>query len=594
MSINTYHTAFGSFTVVADDDIYDKYKTYSNNTYALAGRSAVTGKWSEKEFGRTFRETFGELMASQFVIAKNSNATPVETKTLSEFKNYVPNIRFVEVNASSTVKNLLYDLIEPAEDNLSRTIRITYNIGENNDDLLELYCSGKVGNGSYNPLVPGEKWPYGKVASGGVAYHITNCFDVCFLVANSDMSRIISISVYSSPSGSLGDDLRITTQLLTLSEPYSSNIVNFLTSVELSGTDPLSPGGQSGPGGGDGTFDFSSTPVDYPGLPTIGAYATGFVNIYVPSASDLRALAAYMWAGAFDIENFRKIVADPMDAIMGLSILPVTASQIGVTSSVLSIGNISTGLTMNHATSQYVAVDCGTVEILPKWGAYLDFAPYSKLQLYLPYIGFVDISLDDVMNGSIGVRYSIDILSGTCIAFVKCKDHVIYEFGGSCACQCPVTEGQYRNGLFGVLDLISGVGQLVSAGASAVPSSSGNTSSASMAANIGGAVVGAVDAIEGMAGTLVSMVKPQIGRSGSVGGSAGLMGYQMPYLVLTVPHMCIPGDQNKYMGYPSFVTMQMAELSGYTEINVTHLNNMSATDTEIAEILSLLSTGVIF
>ena len=379
--------------------------------------------------------------------------------------------------------------------------------------------------------------------------------------------------------------------------PISSAIT-----VHVKGTrDPYSGSGASGPGGGDGTFDFSSTPINYPGLPTIGAYSTGFLNVYVPSAANLRSLAAYMWAGAFDIDNFRKLVADPMDAIMGLSIVPVTSAEIGVESTTLIVGNISTGISMPRALSQYVAVDCGTVEMPAKWGAYLDFSPYTKLQLYLPYIGFVDISPDDVMTanmgaeeqdpGTISVQYHVDILSGSCIAFVKCRDHVIYEFGGQCACSCPVTEGQYKNGLLGMLEIIS----TVASTASAVAGGPGERASkanreASQIGKIGAVAEGTLGVID----TSLAMIKPNITRSGSVGGSNGLMGYQIPYLVLTVPHMCIPGDQNVYIGYPSFVTLEMSELAGFTQIQITHLHNMSCTSDEADEIISLLSEGVIF
>ena len=368
-------------------------------------------------------------------------------------------------------------------------------------------------------------------------------------------------------------------------------------------TDPYSGAGASGPGGGDGTFDFSSTPIDYPGLPTIGAYSTGFLNVYVPSAANLRSLAAYMWSGAFDIDNFRKLVADPMDAIMGLSIVPVTSAEIGVESTTLIVGNISTGISMPRALSQYVAVDCGTIEMPAKWGAYLDFSPYTKLQLYLPYIGFVDISPDDVMTanegneddkmypGTIGVQYHVDILSGSCIAFVKCRDHVIYEFGGQCACSCPVTEGQYKNGLLGMLEIIS----TVASTASAVAGGPGERASkANQRASKIGKVGAVAEGTLGVIDTSLAMIKPNITRSGSVGGSNGLMGYQIPYLVLTVPHMCIPGDQNVYIGYPSFVTLEMSELAGFTQIQITHLHNMSCTSDEADEIISLLSEGVIF
>lgn len=593
MPANVYRTVIGPFTVYADDRLYAKYSQMSSG--ALSERSRVTGKWQETELGQTYKEVAGEMMINQFLLLKNASAQ-IDTSTYNEFAKYATNLRFITVSDAPEypdVAHKLYTLMNDTEDGEVRRIQLNY-YTRGTQANLESSCLGQIGNGDYKTLPALGKWPYGLASAGTNSGVLVDFFFVAMLVAKEDLSEILAATITTPQLSQVTVSQSIRFDAGRLSGTLENTVRDFLTAVDGYSTEPLAPGGTSGPGGGDGTFDFSSTPIDYPGLPSIGAFATGFVNIYVPSAADLRALSAYMWAGAFDIDNFRKIVADPMDAIMGLSILPVSASQIGVQSSVLAVGNISTGLSMPHATSQYVSVDCGTVEVLPKWGAYLDFAPYSKLQLYLPYIGFVDISLDDVMNGSIGVRYSIDILSGTCIAFVKCKDHVIYEFGGSCSCQCPVTEGQYKNGLFGVLDLISGVGQLVSAGSSAVPSSKGNSSSAQMAANIGGAVVGAVDAIEGMAGTVISMVKPNIGRSGAVGGSAGLMSYQMPYLVLTIPHMCVPGEQNTYMGYPSFITMEMSELTGYTEINVTHLNNMSCTDTEIAEILTLLNTGVIF
>lgn len=344
------------------------------------------------------------------------------------------------------------------------------------------------------------------------------------------------------------------------------NISNYL---QDSYPDPYSPGGTSGPDMGDGTFDFSSQPVDFQSAPTIGAYDTGMVSMYVPSAADLRSLAAYLWSGPFDPQNFRKLVADPMDAIIGLSILPLTAAEIGTLSAELMVGNISTGLTMPLATRQYVVVDCGTVNVLPKWGAYLDFSPYSKLQLFLPYIGYVDISPDDCMNGTISVRYTVDLLSGTCVVQVKCQDHVLYEFAGTCSCSCPVTAGQYQNVVTSALKL---GGALMSS-----------------VTSLGG-MLGALDDV---ANTAVSAAKPAISRSGSFGGSSGLMGHQVPYLILTVPRMCTPEDQNVMMGYPSFVTEVLGDLSGYCVVDTIHLSGIPGASTaDLEEIDQLLKGGV--
>lgn len=353
--------------------------------------------------------------------------------------------------------------------------------------------------------------------------------------------------------------------------------------------DPYEEAGESQPGSGPATFDFSSTEIPYGDLPTIGAFATGMVDVYIPTRTELVALSQYLWAGSFDVDNFKKIVADPMDVIIGLHIVPLTALQIGTTSSTLVVGNISTGLSMDKATKQYVEVDMGTLEILPKWGAYLDFSPYSKMTLFLPYIGYVDVSPDDCMNGSISVKYYVDIIGGSCVAQVKCNDHVLYQFSGMCSCQLPVTAGQYQNIAIAGMNIL---GSLFGGMANmAMPL--GNNDDAAMSGMLG-QFSSAFGTIGSIGSNVLSMYKPAIQRSGGFGSSSGLMGIQKPYLILTVPRMCVPGEQNKYIGYPSFVTKVMNTLSGFNSVQVTHLNNMSCTAEEADEIIALLSQGVIF
>ena len=580
MAIRTYRTGAGVFSVLVGDEEYERYSTF------VPAHTIVTNRSKLSDDGEKVKSELSELTYIRFTCL-TSDVSKVNPTILAKLKLIAENYGFVNYPApeypstSTTYWDVNTDSEDPSE---QRKIQIkAYQLA----DREGLYGQDFLVIGTN---VCGEvSYLYSKAGGFDVGSTSADSLSAYLYVFDAAIEHGVFVSL-SRGTGTPLNPNAIYFNINTVTSYLVEWFRNFLELALDLNADPLAGNGTSTPGGGDGTFDFSSTPIDYPGLPSIGAYDTGFVNIYVPTAYELRQLSAYMWSGSFDLDNWKKLWADPMDAIMGLSILPVSASQIGVQSTQISVGNISTGISTNKATSQYVAVDCGTVEILPKWGAYLDFAPYSKLQLYLPYIGFVDIAPDDVMNGTIGVQYHIDILSGTCIAFVKAKDHVIYEFGGGCSCQCPVTEGQYKNGLFGVLDMISGISQLVSAGQASAPTKK----SKSIASNIPGALPEAIDAVEGMVGTVQSMIKPHVGRSGAVGGSAGLMGYQMPYLVLTIPHMCIPGDQNKYMGYPSFITMVMSDLTGYTEINVTHLENMSCTDAEAAEILSLLSSGVIF
>lgn len=333
--------------------------------------------------------------------------------------------------------------------------------------------------------------------------------------------------------------------------------------------DPYSQDGESGEGGGHGDFDGDSDSIDIPPLPDLSAVDTGFITLFNPTTSQLQALANYMWSSLFDLDTFKKLFADPMSCILGLSIVPVNVPS-GGTSNV-TVGNISTGVSMTKASRQYVEVDCGTINVNEYWGAYLDYDPYTKAEIYLPYIGTHPLAVDDIMNKPVHVVYHVDVLSGACIAYVKCGDSVLYSFIGQCSSSIPITGNDWTNVINGVLSIAGAVGTMVATGGASAP----------MAASM-------------IASTAVNSLKPTVEKSGALSGTGGVMGIQMPYLILTRPRQALPKDQNKFTGYPSFINVSMNSLSGYTEIESVHLDNVPATDSEINEIESILKSGVIF
>ena len=103
-----------------------------------------------------------------------------------------------------------------------------------------------------------------------------------------------------------------------------------------------------------------------------------------------------------------------------------------------------------------------------------------------------------------------------------------------------------------------------------------------------------------IAGTVASatvnsmQLKPEVQRSGSVSGSSGFVAGQKPYIVRTNPRSAIPANQNKFHGYPSFVTVNLGQISGYNEVYSIHLENIPATGAELDEIESILKGGAIF
>ena len=339
-------------------------------------------------------------------------------------------------------------------------------------------------------------------------------------------------------------------------------------------TDPYDPGGNTGDDGtggtgGTGDFDGTSDSVDFPNLPNLSAVDTGFITLFNPSASQLKSLANYMWSGLFDLDTFKKIFADPMDCILGLSIVPVNVPS--GSSDTVKVGNISTGVSMTKATSQYVAVDCGTLNVNEFWGAYLDYSPYTKAEIYLPYVGTHPLDIDDIMNKPVHVKYHIDILSGACIAFVKCGDSVLYSFIGQCSSSIPITGNDWTNVINGVINIAGAVGSMVMTGGMSAPMAIGQ-----------------------IASTAVNSSKPSVEKSGSLSGTGGMLGVQTPYIILTRPRQALPAQQNVYTGYPSFITRTLSSVSGYTEVDHIHLENVPGTESELSEIESLLKTGVIF
>lgn len=332
--------------------------------------------------------------------------------------------------------------------------------------------------------------------------------------------------------------------------------------------DPYVDGGSSTSGGGGGDFDNTSQPVDFPDLPSLSAVDSGFVSVYNPSNAELKELATFMWSTDF-FDNIIKLWADPMEVILNLAMLPVAIPTSGAREIV--VGNVSTGVTVSVASSQFMYVDCGSINVNEYWGAYLDYSPYTKISIYLPYVGTHQLNIDDVMSKTVHVKYIVDILSGACVAFVKSGESVLYSYSGNCATNIPVTSANYARSMQAILGAVGGT----------------------IGSAISGNGVGVATGIGGMAGAVMS-AKPSVERSGNLSGNAGLLGHQYPYLILERPRQCAPLSQNTYSGYPSYITVSLSSVSGYTVVDSINLKNVNITEVEKSELIDILKKGVYF
>lgn len=361
-----------------------------------------------------------------------------------------------------------------------------------------------------------------------------------------------------------------TTGLLRIG-PVSSDITIHVVATD----DPYQQGGDTGgddtqPEGGDGTFDDTSDDVNVPNPPTLSVVNTGMISMFSPSLAQVQALGQFMWSDAFDLDTFKKLFGDPMSAILGLSIVPV-APLIGTSVNVV-LGNVSTSVSMPVITSQYVTKNLGAVTVEEYWGGYLDYSPYTQVEIYLPFVGMRPLSTDDVMGKTLSVNYTVDLLSGACIAFISVNGSVLYQFAGQCALSVPVTGNDWTNVLHSAISIAASIGTVVATGGLSAPAS---------------VALGAT-----MAGNVMS-AKTRVERSGSLSGSAGMMGVRKPYLIITRPRQALPSGLSSYEGYPALISRTLGSVSGFTTISSVHLDGLTCTEEEQAEIRRLLETGVI-
>ena len=358
--------------------------------------------------------------------------------------------------------------------------------------------------------------------------------------------------------------------LLFLSDTSSEHFLNVYNYAPPA-SDPFAPGGTTQPGGAGGSWTIINDDIDFPTTPTISVAHAGFVSIWTPTLQQLQALAKFMWtADPTKIQMWKNLISNPMEMILGLHLLPFQVEHYPLPDNV-TMGIVDTGIQMYYTDTQFQEVDCGEITLTEYWGAFLDYAPYTTLDIFLPFIGVRPLNVNDCMPKTIALKYKVDIATGTCVAIVKCDDSVLYHFNGSCAAQVPVTAGQMQEIVRSAISLV--------------------TSTVAGAAS-GGVAGAAMSAVSGAASAIANTGQ-HASRSGAIGGTSGFMSCLTPYLIVTRPRQALPDEQSVYTGYPSFMRSVLASLEGYTEIEEIHLENVPATDGELSEIETLLKSGVI-
>ena len=329
----------------------------------------------------------------------------------------------------------------------------------------------------------------------------------------------------------------------------------------------------SGEMGGEGDHTYIDVDIDFPDIPSVDALASDMIALYQLDDAGLTNLGDFLWSDNF-IDNIKKNYASPMENIIALRIMPVS---IAGTPTNVRIGNLDSGVAGSRITTQYVDLDCGSVHINKMWGNQLDFAPATSCKIYLPYIGYREIDLDDASGGELHLKYRLDALTGELMAMIKvtqddryAHNSMEYFFEGNCSCALPLSGS----------DFLGMYGQLLAGG---------------LTAGIGAATKNPLMMAGGISSILTA--KPDYTRSGNISGVSGYMATQTPFLLMECQIPNMPGNTASVKGIRSSIYLSLATLTGLQIIEDWRPNTTLAsvcTKEELDEIDKLLKEGVIF
>lgn len=308
---------------------------------------------------------------------------------------------------------------------------------------------------------------------------------------------------------------------------------------------------------------------DTPPIITPTGSASSLWAVYNPSQAQLNSFGSWLWSSNF-VEQIKKLFADPMQAIIGVHKVFASPSTGGAQT--IKCGYLDSGVSASVVTNQYTTIDCGSAKLREYFGNVFDYEPYTKVSLFLPFIGVVPLNVSEVMRSTISVKYRVDVITGACLAEVSVSRDsaggVLYTYGGSAIVTYPISSGSYVGAVQAALSTAIGIGLAASGGAS-------------------------IGAVAGLALNGINGAKTQVQHSGQFSGSSGAMGGKKPYLIVTRPQTYTPTKINEYKGLPSTSIDKLSKYTGFVKVNEVHLTSTKAYDNEIQEIESLLKSGVI-
>lgn len=309
--------------------------------------------------------------------------------------------------------------------------------------------------------------------------------------------------------------------------------------------------------------------------------STTSATLYEISHEQLNSFINYFWGNGITadsniLELLQGLYGNISEAVLGVNFIPV---DLGIQTSPkgVKIGRLETSFQWQALTDNVVAKTIGSIDIKPqsKRKTFFDYAPYTEIKLYLPYLGIVDLDTNSYMDTTLTVKLIVDVASGNA-SYALLSDGCLYDtFTFQLGVSIPFT---------------------LSNGSQIQASYMQNAISCSLAVVTTPAKpVSGIKTIGTELNSLTDVTVPSYNNKGTVSGASTLGNCQNCILYIKRPIYNRPSNYGRMVGFPVNKTFKLSTLKGYTVCENAKIASFDSkpTDTEYNEIIALLEKGVI-
>lgn len=347
-------------------------------------------------------------------------------------------------------------------------------------------------------------------------------------------------------------------------------------------------------GGGEGNGDNDSDKVDEPKNPDLSPISAGN-NLYAMTQTELEQTFNFLWDGHNkDILGVTVSEANIIDTLCNCFYMPfdiLSHDSAHCVEATVTAGGYASEVNSKAIISGYnKRFNFGDLEISEYYGSYLDYAPFTTVSIYLPYIGIKPLDVSKVMGKTINVTYAVDFSQGIVTAYISYyydgNKQVFAEFSGQMGIPVKITGKNTTAAENAVKDAAFAVGGFALAAISVLAAPA--TGGASLIGTAGAVGAG----INAIGKTInATTLQPDSVSVGNAGAENWLLSPQGCYVFIQRPRTATPENFKDTNGWATRYTGTISEFTGYLECS-TVINTVSATAEEKNQITNLLKQGV--